>query len=376
MSRRRQESSGCLIFILLAIMVILALLIVWLGVPMLAQNEFGEPADYLTQKQRWNYSLQILTNRRNLITPKCEGLQEFKFKIEPGSSINQIVTNLEGEGLITDAASLRAYLIYKGLDTQILAGEYQLGCGQTAIEIAETIKNIYQDEVVFDILPGWRAEEIAAALPSSGIEASPEDFLHVVSNPEGLNLPGYLPAGSSVEGLLFPGEYMISRTTNAQDLVQVFVDKFMEKVPESLIEQADENGITPYQAIIMASIVQRETFAVEERPIMASVFYNRLAQGMRLETDPTVQYALGYDTSWGWWKSPLAQSDLMVQSSYNTYLVNGLPPGPIANPELNSIEAVLSPAQTDYLYFRAKCDNSGMHVFANTFEEHLANACE
>jgi UPF0755 protein len=357
-------------------MVILAILIIWLGVPMLAQNEFGEPAGYLTRQQRWNYGLQILINKRNLTTPNCVSSQKGDFIIESGSSINQIVSSFEGQGLIADAASLRAYLIYKGLDTQILAGNYQLGCGQTAVQIADSIKNIYQDEVIFNILPGWRAEEIAAALPSSGIEVSPDDFLRVVYQPDGLNLPGYLPAGNSLEGFLFPGEYTISRTITAEGLVQLFIDKFMLEVPVSLLEQAQMNGITQYQAIIMASIVQRETFAAEERPIMASVFYNRLAQGMRLETDPTVQYALGYDPLWGWWKSPLAQSDLLIQSPYNTYLVNGLPPGPIANPELSSIEAVLSPAQTDFLYFRAKCDNSGMHIFASTFEEHLANSCE
>jgi UPF0755 protein len=96
---------------------------------------------------------------------------------------------------------------------------------------------------------------------------------------------------------------------------------------------------------------------------------------MKLETDPTVQYALGYDNSWGWWKSPLKLKDLEIQSAYNTYLNNGLPPTPIANPDLSSIKAVISPAITDYLYFRARCDDSGYHSFARSFEEQLSNGC-
>lgn len=354
----------------------LAAAILWLGVPILAERDFGPASSTLTKNQVWSYSLQVLLARSDLITPACQNTQPGEFVIEQGSSINQIVNSLEAKGLITNAAGLRSYLIYKGLDTQILAGTYQLSCNQNSVSIAEAIKNIYQDEVVFNILPGWRAEEIAAALPSSGIEVSADDFLTIVRDPVGITLPGYVPEGNTAEGLLFPGEYRIRRDITAQALVQTFVDKFTEQVPTSYLKQVKSSGITPYQAIILASIVQRETYAAEERPIMASVFYNRLAKRMRLETDPTVQYALGYNVSWGWWKSPLEASDLEIQSAYNTYLINGLPPAPIANPDLASIQAVVAPEQTEYLYFRAKCDGSGEHVFAISYEEHVANGCD
>jgi len=230
--------------------------------------------------------------------------------------------------------------------------------------------------VVFNILPGWRAEEIAAALPSSGIEVSPEDFLAVVQNPIGLQLPDYIPAGIPLEGFLFPGEYVIKRTVTSLELVQIFIDRFDSQITPEIIQGITDHGPDFYQGIILASIVQRETYASEERPMIASVFYNRLASGMRLETDPTVQYALGYDPVYGWWKSPLSASDLEVQSAYNTYLVAGLPPTPIANPDLSSIQAVAVPENSTFLYFRARCDDSGNHVFAQSFEEHVANACK
>ncbi len=354
----------------------LAAAILWLGVPILAERDFGPASSSLTKNQVWSYGLRVLLARSDLLNPACQNSQPGEFVIEQGSTINQIVNSLEARGLIINAAGMRSYLIYKGLDTQILAGAYQLSCSQNAVSIAEAIKNIYQDEVIFNILPGWRAEEIAAALPSSGIEVSSDDFLTVVRNPDGITLPGYVPEGSTAEGMLFPGEYHIRRDITAVQLVQAFVDSFTEEVSASYLKQAKSFGITPYQAIILASIVQRETFAADERPMMASVFYNRLAKGMRLETDPTVQYALGYDVSWGWWKSPLDAGDLGVQSDYNTYLINGLPPAPIANPDLASIQAVVVPEQTDYLYFRAKCDVSGEHVFAVSYEEHVANGCD
>lgn len=377
MSKRRITaivSTGVIAF-LLTVMIFLSMAIVWIGVPMLAQNEFGPPANYLTAVQRWNYSVQVLMAKSDLLNPACNTSQAADFTVETGNSVNEIVSSLQSNGLIRDAAGLRSYLIYKGLDTQILAGSYRLDCSATAVEIANTIKNIYQDKVVFVILPGWRAEEIAAALPSSGIVVTPEEFMGVVHNPGNLRLPDYLPAENSVEGLLFPGEYLIKREISAEDLVQIFIDRFVQEVPEAELQVANQFEITPYQAIILASIVQRETFAADERPMMASVFYNRLGLGMRLETDPTVQYALGHDSAWGWWKSPLDAADIAIQSAYNTYLISGLPPAPIANPELSSIQAVLHPEQSDYLYFRAKCDGSGYHEFTLTYEEHLSKSC-
>jgi UPF0755 protein len=131
------------------------------------------------------------------------------------------------------------------------------------------------------------------------------------------------------------------------------------------------------EAVILASIVQREAVVEDEQPMIASVFLNRLSIGMKLETDPTVQYALGYQEDRGsWWKSPLGLDDLAFDNPYNTYLYQGLPPGPICNPGLPALRAVAFPAQSPYYFFRAKCDGSGRHFFAVTFDEHLNNACK
>ena len=135
-------------------------------------------------------------------------------------------------------------------------------------------------------------------------------------------------------------------------------------------------GLGLFEAVTLASMVEREAINDEEMPMLASVFYNRLLVNQRLASDPTVQYALGYNTEQGtWWTNPLSLADLEIDSPYNTYLYPNLPPGPICNPGLAAMRAVAFPAQTPYYYFRAACDGSGNHLFAETFEQHLANEC-
>lgn len=372
----RNRRNNAAPFLLLFILVILAGAIVWLGVPWLAEQQFGAASSALTDGQRWSYSIELLMNKNALTSGGCSISNPIEFIIESGDSVNRISQNLQNSGVIQDASAFRSYLIYTGLDTLIRADTYRLDCALPAVEIASQIKNKYLENVVFSILPGWRAEEIAAALPSSGIEVSPQDFLAVVKDPKGLALPSFIQAGVSLEGFLFPGEYTLPRKISAQELTQTFVNRFVAEVSENTQSDIMAHGLSVYQGIILASIVQRETYDDAERDKIASVFYNRLGQGMNLETDPTVQYALGYSDQFGWWKSPLSLSDLQIDSPYNTYLMNGLPPTPIANPDLNAILAVANPAETEFLYFRAACDGSGSHVFARTFAEHVANECK
>jgi UPF0755 protein len=143
-----------------------------------------------------------------------------------------------------------------------------------------------------------------------------------------------------------------------------------------LREGFTRQGLSVYQAVTVASIVEREAVQADEAPLIASVYLNRLKIGMKLDADPTVQYALGYNpVQQTWWTNPLAADDLQYVSTYNTYLNDGLPPTPIDNPGLNSLQAVASPADTAYYYFSARCDGSGYHNFAGTFEEHLQNLC-
>ena len=348
----------------------------WIGVPVLAEGSFGSPAENLTPIQRWTYSFYLVINENQLTMPKSLDQTKTTFNIPSGASVTSVAMSLEQSGLIPNWEAFRHYVIYKGIDTQIKAGNFQLSPSMTAIEISNAIQSTFTNEVPFYIYPGWRAEEIAAALPSSGIEVSPEEFLALVKNTVGLNLPPNLQGVLSLEGFLYPGNYVINRRISPQDLVLTFVQRFNESVSAEVQAQLLDNGLSFRQAMVMASIIQRETFDDSERAMMASVFYNRLKAGMSLETDPTVQYALGYSDAWGgWWKTPLEASDLSMQSRYNTYLIAGLPDFPISNPDLPSILAVAQPEISSYYYFRAKCDGSGSHVFSETYEEHLANAC-
>jgi UPF0755 protein len=187
-----------------------------------------------------------------------------------------------------------------------------------------------------------------------------------------------VPAGVSLEGFLFPDTYQLRPDATASDLVGRMLITFDERVTPEMRQQAAAQGFTLYEVLTLASIVEREAAVIEERPQIASVYLNRLSIDMMLQADPTVQYAQGYDPTTGeWWNRGLTQADYTsVDSPYNTYLYAGLPPGPIANPSLSSIQAVLNPADTPYIFFRAACDGSGRHNFAITFEEHLANACQ
>ncbi|TLN09922.1 endolytic transglycosylase MltG, partial [bacterium] len=283
---------------------------------------------------------------------------------------------LEENDLIPDAAVFRLYMIYTGMDQTMRAGDYSLNPGMTALEIANLIQNPTSQEVTFVILPGWRVEEIANLLPTSGLSVTPNEFLALVESPAGLSLPDGFESGSSLEGFLAPGEYLLRRDISVENLVQTFVDRFVNELTPDVRAGFERQGLTLQQAVTLASIVEKEGVVDDERSMIASVFYNRLQDGMKLDSDPTVQYALGYNLSQQtWWTNPLSASDLQFTSSFNTYLNTGLPPHPICNPSLTALQAVAYPAQSPYYYFRAKCDGSGTHAFSRTFEEHVQNAC-
>jgi UPF0755 protein len=186
-----------------------------------------------------------------------------------------------------------------------------------------------------------------------------------------------MPAGvESLEGFLLPVSYTIKRDATTASFLATFVQAFNQQVNQDLRDGFKRQNLSLFEAVTLASMVQKEAVVEEEQPIIASVFLNRLAVQMKLDSDPTVQYALGYNSSQkSWWTNPLTADDLQTQSPYNTYLNAGLPPGPIANPSLSALQAVAFPAQTPYYYFRARCDGSGKHLFAKTLDEQVNNAC-
>jgi len=171
---------------------------------------------------------------------------------------------------------------------------------------------------------------------------------------------------SDLEGYLFPDTYVVTRSTPAQQIVDRMVAQFRKNFTPEMAEKARALGLTPRQAVTLASIVQKESGLSREGPAIASVYLNRLKRGMRLQADPTVIYALKRN---GAWKGTLYRSDYGYESPYNTYVHDGLPPGPICSPGVNALKAAVAPARTEYLYFVA--DETGGHAFSRSFEEHL-----
>lgn len=344
--------------------------------PRLATEKFGPPSPALSLTQRAIYSYRLVSNSENLLNPVDEQGKPRTFRVEMGESVNSISTRLEEERFIANADSFRTYLIYAGLDTRVQAGSFQISPAMTPVEISAHLLDPVPEDVQFNILAGWRMEEIAAALPTSGLRVTGSEFLELATHPPVELLPTGFPPLQSLEGFFMPGAYVVKRDSTARDLVAVFLQRFAETVTPDLRNGFSEQGLDLLQAVTLASIVQKEAVVDDEQPVIASVFYNRLAVGMRLESDPTVQYALGFQLLKNvWWKNPLSAEDLGFDSHYNTYVYPGLPPGPISNPSLTALWAVANPAQTGFYYFRAKCDGSGRHFFAVTYEEHLNNAC-
>jgi UPF0755 protein len=342
-------------------------------IPARASLLYGAPARHLSFSNRIEYASHLLMHGDALSTPRDPNGIEQTFRVEQGESVFSIANRLESFGFITSTDAFYDYAVYTGIDLTIQAGNFKLSPAQSIIDIAQALQKFSPTDASLVILPGWRMEEIAASLPTSGLSIAPEAFLTAAATPPAA-LAEFTPA--SMEGFFFPDTYTLPRETTVEQLLDVMARNFTVRITDDLIAAFSARELTVYQAVILASIVEREAIRTEEAPLIASVYLNRLAIGMKLDADPTVQYALGYqiDTN-SWWKSPLFLNDLQVNSPFNTYQFIGLPPTPISNPSIEALQAVAFPNSTNYYYFRAACDGSGFHVFAVTLEEQIANAC-
>jgi UPF0755 protein len=377
MGRKRRSCLPLYLGIVL-VFLMAATLLVLARIPAEATRLFGEPAAGLSYFDRLSLSIKLISNQDVLLAPLSPGGSDIGFEIDQGESVASIATRMVAAGLIPDADAWIDYLVYRGLDVSMQAGSYRLNPSLNPVSIAEYMQDPRSHEINFAILSGWRLEEIAASLPSSGLAITPEEFMAITRSEGVSSLDGRLPPGlSTLEGYLLPGEYPVIRGTGLDELLPKLLEKFFSVVSRDFSEAYSTQGLTLEQAVILASMVEREAMVDEEMPLIASVFLNRLANGMRLESDPTVQYALGYDDqSSSWWKVPLTAGDLAVDYPYNTYVYPGLPPAPICNPSVQALQAVAHPEYSGYYFFRAACDGSGHHLFSETYEEHLNNACE
>ena len=327
--------------------------------------------------------LRISLSTRNDALKKAAGTdpKPLRFVVGKGDTASTIGAKLVEQGLITDADLFRNYVRYYGIDAQLQAGTYFLRKTYTLPEIAMALTNAGASTVTVQVIEGWRLEEIARAIdanPSLAFKGA--DFLRLAGRgavvPTEFATRVGLPVGSSLEGFLFPATYTLPADAPADELINRMLLNFNTQVTDQMKADAAAQGLTIYQAITLASIVEREAVVADERPLIAGLYLNRLRKPITLDADPTVQYPLGNSRDPAtWWPQITAQDYRAVNSPYNTYLNTGLPPGPIANPGLASIRAAIYPQASQFLYFRASCTGDGRHKFAVTLAEQQANAC-
>ena len=350
-------------------------LIIWL--PSSTTHIFGEPDPGLDTSQRILLSARLLIRRKNLITHLELGDHPITFSIDPDQSARVVAEKLVTMGIIPDADSLIDYWLYKGLDRLIQTGVYLIQPDTTPLSIAINLVNNSPEEIHFAFLAGWRIEEIENLLYTTGIFSHDVGFHEAEKSSLSDCFPPELGTLTSIEGFLFPGAYKLPKNLLPEEILCSFSEKFFESIPPNYEELVNEQGLTFYEAVILASIIQREIINAEEAPIIAGIFINRLNAHMPLQSDPTVQYAIASDMEHiNWWKSPLETDDLQIDSLYNTYINKGFPPSPICNPDINSLLAIASPKRTNYLYFRASCDQSSTHIFSETYQQHVEAACD
>jgi len=363
---------------LIALLMLLIALLAFAPAMITSQAEatFGPAAHSLSGSQRLLLAITLVMQADDLTKAVNPAEAATGFTILPGESVASITQRLWEAGLIRNPGAFRSYLQYKGMDTTLQAGDFTIAAAMSAVEIAQEMQSSISEDVTLVILAGWRVEEIAITLPSSGLEITPNQFMQATENtPRQYSFSAELP-GSSLEGFLFPDSYTLPRQASIEQLLPLILTNFENQVTAEIRTGFTNQGMSLYEAVKLASMVEREAINDEEMPMLASVFYNRLVINQRLESDPTVQYAIGYNTEQEtWWTNPLTLADLEIDSPYNTYLYPNLPPGPICNPGLAALRAVAFPAETPYYFFRAACDGSGNHLFAETFEEHLVNEC-
>jgi UPF0755 protein len=293
--------------------------------------------------------------------------EEIVFDVPPGKTFHAIADQLEKKGLVTSAFNLRvlARLTHQG--GHIKTGEYALNRAMTPQEVLGVLVSGKSLMYPITFPEGSNIYDMAAAVDAKKLYKA-EEFLKLVHDRQfirellGIEL-------SSLEGYLFPETYNVTRYTPLRELIANMVQNFKSAYQEAE-GTAKSAGLPPsmpkHDLVILASMVEKETGAPEERPMIASVFYNRLKKGMRLQSDPTIIYGIWVDT--GSYKNNITKEDILHPTRYNTYTVPKLPFGPISNPGRESLLAVMKPAHSEYLYFVSH--NDGTHAFSKTYEEH------
>jgi UPF0755 protein len=293
-----------------------------------------------------------------LTKPAQKGGKDQVIIIREGMSLKEVAGSLKGKGLITSKNIFILWTSLMGNSRKIKAGEYLLNSDMAPVRIMEILTRGIIINYPVTVPEGFTVEQIGDILAANGL-ADKASFISLAHEPSLLREYGI--SGPSLEGYLYPDTYQFGRGLSPKLIIDVMIRHFWE-IMDPHRKRIEELGMTVGEVVTLASIVEKEAGGVEEMPLIASVFLNRLRKGMRMESDPTVIYGMNDFTG------NLTRKDLLESTPYNTYVIRGLPPGPIANPGLASIKAVLYPAGTDYLYFVSK--NDGTHYFSASIEEH------
>lgn len=314
----------------------------------------------------------------NGLRPPNPSATPIRVTIEKGMRAQKVAELLEEKGLIRDAQLFGGWLKLKSEGSRFQAGIYELTPGMTREEIVEKLNKgdiVAEATMRFTIPEGWTIRQMAERLAQNG-KVDKEAFLQAASDPNswtGSVWTSQIPLEAELryplEGYLFPDTYEMKTESSAKDIINRMLaelDKKLQQLPDDWQITLEEREMTLHELLTIASLIEREVIVDEERAIVSGVIANRLNKKMPLQIDATIQYLLDQPKE-------LLYDDLKVDSPYNTYLYNGLPPGPIASPSLKSIEAALYPEETEYFYYVTKKDGSNEHLFATTLKQHQRN---
>ena len=311
-----------------------------------------------------------------------QAARTFMFTVHPGDTVENISQNLKTQGVIDSPFMFKLQLKMKGVEKDIKAGQFQLTTGMDSDKLIKALTTSPTElGVKFQVIEGMRIGEIDDKLSAQQI-IDKDKFLQMAGTAAGsaqfqddfLQASGR-PADQGLEGYLFPDTYEIKQSggDNSETVIKKMLGTLEEKFTPAMREAATAKQRNIHQILTIASIVQREGQAKTELPKIAAVFWNRIDQGMRLDADPTTQYAVAKPGSWWPNLDSLGINPNDVDNPYNTYRIPGMPPGPICNPGLGAIQAAVTPEQNNFLYFVAKNDGTGEHAFATTLDEHERN---
>ena len=291
------------------------------------------------------------------------------FMVETGQTLAEVAQNLEAAGLIKSSSAFKIYAKIRGWQGQLIAGNHLLDKNMNAREILHSLisNDNLRNEKTITIIEGWRIEEIADYLEANKI-VSKKDFLNEVLTSNWRDQYAFLTGveAKTLEGFLFPDTYRIFLNATAKDIVKKMLDNFDSKLTAKMINDISAAKFNIFEVVTLASIIEREVPKDEDKKLIADIFLKRLEAKIALQSDATINFITGKG------QAQPTLDDLKINSPYNTYKYRGLPPGPIANPGLASLEAVIYPTANPYYYFLTTLDE-GRVIYSRTYEEHLRN---